>query len=152
MLSTAELAALRATCLHEYAHLAVARHFGACGFVAIRRDASAGLHRASWHGRFQLFGPLQDDEWRIVAIAGTIAERMADGAAEDAALLDASLRCPETLSPCDAALARGHDVDDVRRCIEIVRDAWPDIVRDAMEREEEVLRDYPRSAGRTVAG
>jgi hypothetical protein len=127
--------ALYATCLHEYAHLAVARHFGACGFVTVQR-----LHagEATWQGRFQLYGALDDDAWRIVALAGTLAERLFEGHPASAALLEAVLRKPGALSYCDAKLAQGFDRGDVTSCLAVLRDAWPAITCDARERVTEI--------------
>lgn len=136
-----DLDLLRATCLHEEAHLAVARHFGACGFITIRRVTGS---TTTWQGRFQLVGDIEDDAWRIVALAGTLAERLDDDRAIDARELASALRRPGALSPCDEALARGFRIDDVRRCLAIVHAMRPMLARDADERVREVLRDYAR--------
>ena len=130
---------LLATCIHEYAHLAVARHFGAFGFVTVTRVSSAAAGATAWRGQFQLFGELPDEAWRIVALAGTLAEWRLDAATTDANALDARLRCPGALSSCDEALARGFDRNDVQDCLAVLAGAWPTILRDAGERVEEMM-------------
>ena len=132
---------LLATCLHEYAHLAVARHFGATGFVRVSRVAAAP---PSWLGRFQLFGELADDEWRVVALAGAVAELLAREAAPDAAHTAARLaRDPALTTGTDGQLARGYDIADVARCLSIVKRAWREIVSEAVERANEVAAVSP---------
>jgi hypothetical protein len=122
-------ASLRRTCLHEYAHLAVARHFGAAGFVTIR--ALSG--DARYAGRFQMFGELSDSEWRIVALAGALAECLDAEPGIDIEGLCARLAAdPDLLCGVDAELARGFEVDDVRRCVEILGACWPSIEAEAL--------------------
>ena len=129
---------LYATCLHEYAHSIVAQHFGACGFVTIQRlHVESGSSR--WQGRFQLFGELDDDAWRVVALAGTLAERLAEGRAADVARLDGLLHAPGALSSCDASLAQGFDRSHVATCIDVLCNEWTAIGRDAFERAAEVI-------------
>jgi hypothetical protein len=121
-------------CLHEYAHCVVARHFGAAGFVAIARGR---LEPSRYGGRFQMHGELADDEWRIVALAGTVAESIDADPAIDAASVIAALRAePTPLSGADAQLAAGFLDADVERCLNIVRTLWPEIAREAAERAE----------------
>lgn len=129
---------LYATCLHEYAHRAVACHFGAFGFVTVRRLRAAASGKPGWQGRFQLFGALDDDEWRIVAIAGTLAERLYAGLPADAAVLESALRLPGALSDCDAALAGDFVREDVARCAVVLREQWAAISREAWERLAEI--------------
>jgi hypothetical protein len=136
---------LHATCVHEYAHLAVARHFGACGFVTVSPARRRHGNEPHWQGRFQLFGQLADDEWRIVALAGSLAECIAGGSKPDPLLLAEALRRAGALSPCDAALAQGFDAQDVERCLAVILAAWREIVRDAAERAGDVARDYARA-------
>jgi hypothetical protein len=130
--------ALYTTCLHEFAHLAAARSFGACGFVAVQRLGISYPEDTKWQGRFQLFGALDDDAWRVVALAGTLAERLFDGHPANASQLEEALRRPGALSYCDAALARGFDRGDVHACIAVVNDAWAAIIDDANERAAEI--------------
>ena len=134
----ARAAELHATCLHEYAHLAAARHFGACGFVTVRRAPRVQRDGWAWQGRFQLFGALADDEWRIVAIAGSVAECVSRGIADDAEALAAALREPGALSACDEVLARGFDANDVAYCVALIRNAWNAIDCDARERAAQI--------------
>jgi len=128
---------LRTTCVHEYAHLVVARGFGACGFVTIARiawhDGAEG-----WCGCFQLFGELTDEEWRIVALAGTIAEWIDMRVECDAGSLFESLQRPRALSDSDARLARGYDAGDVERCLRLVTMSWREIETQATERAASV--------------
>jgi hypothetical protein len=98
--------ALRRACLHEYAHLIVARHFGAAGFVTIAGDATS----CRYGGRFQMYGELADDEWRVVALAGVVAERLDEEPTLEACTLAAALRADaDLLSGTDARLAAGFD-------------------------------------------
>jgi hypothetical protein len=123
---------LRRACLHEFAHLAVARRFGACGFVRILRS---GDRQARYAGCFQMHGELADDEWRIVALAGTLAELVDDEPTIDATEARARLESGRVaLSPLDASLARGYGMRDVARCLAILRAVWALIVADADER------------------
>jgi len=142
--------ALRATCVHEFAHLAVARRFGACGFVTVQRLHVAGTPRATWQGRFQLFGELDDDAWRIVAIAGTLAEQLLAGREAEATSLHRLLRMPGALSYCDRALARGFDRDHVASCVDALRDAWRTIIGDASERAEDIGSRLVSMRGRAL--
>ena len=133
---------LRAACTHEYAHLVVARYFGACGFVTVTRITGRETATIGWHGRFQLFGELDDAEWRIVAIAGTIAERIDERAACDADSLLEALQQPGALSDSDARLAYGYGVDDVKRCLRIVRTSWREIETQAAERAASIEANH----------
>jgi hypothetical protein len=123
---------LRRTCVHEYAHAAVARHFGAAGFVTIvARCADA----AGYGGRFQMYGELAEDEWRIVALAGTVAECVDDDPHADARAIVAALAAdPARLSSVDAQLAAGFGDTDVERCLGIVKALWREIAGEADER------------------
>jgi hypothetical protein len=120
---------LRRACIHEYAHWAVARHFGAAGFVTIVSHA-AGHPR--YGGRFQMHGDLADDEWRVVALAGAVAECCADDPDVAAHLVIRYLRSdPSALSPVDAQLAAGFADRDVERCLAVVKAAWHEIAGEA---------------------
>lgn len=130
-MNTAASHALWRACLHEYAHLVVARHFGAAGFVAIAGDATS----CRYGGRFQMYGDLADDEWRIVALAGAVAERLDEEPTVMASVLAAALRAdPDMLRGTDARLAAGFDEPDVERCVSLVRTLWRDIAGEANER------------------
>ena len=123
--------ALWRACLHEYAHLVVARHFGAAGFVAIGGDATT----CRYGGRFQMFGELADDEWRVVALAGVVAERLDEEPTVTASVLTAALRAdPDLLRGTDVQLAAGFDEADVERCVSLVRMLWRDIAGEANDR------------------
>jgi hypothetical protein len=121
---------LARVCLHEYAHLVVARQLGAMGFVRVARifaSRDAGPHFA---GRFELHEPLGADQLRMVALAGSIAEIVEPtpsiGPADVAARLASG---PSRLSGADATLAAGYVADDVARTLSLVRELWP-MIRD----------------------
>jgi len=114
---------LRRLGIHEFAHSIVARKLGAAGFVRFFADASA---------QFQLYGDLADDEWRIVALAGTIAECVDDDRELSPVQMSERLRTQAvTLSDTDARLAAGFDMHDIERCLELVRAAWHEIEAEA---------------------
>ena len=107
----------------------VARHFGAAGFVTIARGH---IDASRYGGRFQMYGDLADDEWRIVALAGAVAESIDDDPGVEAASVIAALRAePTLLSGVDAQLAAGFVDADVERCLRIVRTLWHQIAREA---------------------
>lgn len=127
---------LRSTCIHEYAHLAVARHFGASGFVRIAR--LQGHANASWAGSFHLYSDLGSDEWRIVALAGVVAERLDENAQVRGEALCEALRDARTLSDSDARYASGHDERDINHCLAIVKSSWREIETMAHERASSI--------------
>ena len=133
---------LRAACVHEYAHLVVAQALGARGFVTVARVACPEPGASVWHGRFQLFGELTEEEWRIVALAGTIAERIDAGVPCDTPSLLDALRRPGTLSDSDTRLACGYDAADVARCLRLVTLCWREIQAEAAERAACIEADY----------
>src|SRR4051812_19261483 len=111
-------AALRRACLHEYAHSTVARHFGAAGFVTIVRGKA---DEPAYGGRFQMYGELADHEWRIVALAGAVAESVNDDPEVEALSLVTALRAKSgVLSGVDAQLAADFADDDVAQCLFLV--------------------------------
>ena len=125
-------------CLHEYAHSTVARHFGAAGFVTIVRGRT---DEPAYGGRFQMYGELADDEWRIVALAGAVAERVNDEPWVEAASLVSALRAePGLLSGVDAQLAADFADDDVAQCLFLVRKLWHEIASEAEERAASIAR------------
>ena len=133
--------------MHEYAHLVVARHFGACGFVTVVRIAVGDSATIGWHGRFQLSGELNDDEWRIVAIAGTVAEWIDARAACDArSLFESAAGGPASLGKRRAPRLRPR-TDEVERCVRIVKLSWPEIETQAAERAASIAANQlPRRA------
>jgi hypothetical protein len=126
-------AMLRETCIHEYAHLVAARSLGACGYVRIARVRSPPAPDR-WHGECHLYGDLGDADRRLVALAGSVAERVARDGCRDVAALLAWLSEPLRLSRADAIVAQGFDAEDVRRCLAIVVAGWRDIETEADER------------------
>jgi hypothetical protein len=129
---------LARVCLHEYAHLAAARAFGACGFVRIRRIAVPAGEPAQYSGSFQMHGELGEWQWRVVALAGTLAEWMHDGAGLAVADVVARLAAGSALSPQDARLGDGYDDDDVRCCLELLDAQWDWLCREASQRAAEI--------------
>ena len=117
--------------MHEYAHWAVARSLGACGFVTIVREAPDSDGTARFGGRFQMHGELDDADWRLVALAGTIAECYDDDRTISATAIAARLARGEIdISGTDAKLAAGYDERDVARCLVLVQRVWPEIIAD----------------------
>jgi len=147
-MSEAASQALWRACLHEYAHLVVARHFGAAGFVTIVRGRT---FEPDYGGRFQMYGELADDEWRIVALAGAVAERVDEDPCVDAASLAAALRAePGLMSGVDAQLAAGFVEADVEQCLCLVEKLWHEIASEAGERAaSESATDH--ASGMTLA-
>ena len=140
-LSQAAMRDLRRACIHEYAHWAVARHFGAAGFVTI---VGSRTGPPSWGGRFQMYGDLADREWRIVALAGTVAECVDEDASVDGLDIIARLRNdPSLLSAIDARLAEGFGDDDVAQCLAIVKAVWHEIAGEAEDRASSVASESP---------
>lgn len=134
--SDAAMRDLRRTCIHEYAHWAVARHFGAAGFVTIVRSRAGP---PGWGGRFQMYGDLADEEWRIVALAGIVAEWVDDDPGITAAeIIDRLRKDPAQLSAVDAQLAVGFGDDDIERCLRIVRALWHEVAAEAGDRATSV--------------
>lgn len=97
---------------------------------------------AGWHSAFQLCGELTDAEWRIVALAGSIAERIDAGEACDTQSLLDALECAGVLSASDASLARGYSAVDVERCVELVTRSWRMIETEAAERATEIEENH----------
>ena len=138
---------LRRTCVHEYAHWAVARSLGACGFVTIVRGSANASGAPQFGGRFQLHGELAAEEWRVVALAGAIAECYDDDRAISADAIVAGLRCGSiALSGTDATLAAGYDERDVAQCLALVKSAWHEILADTA-----AYADDPLAAAERIA-
>jgi hypothetical protein len=139
-------ATLARVCLHEHAHLVAARALGACGFVRIVRVARADGD--GWAGAFQLHGTLDDRGWRVVALAGTLAEWLdeAPGLGVDEA--HARLGADGALSRDDALLAGGYDAADVAACLAVLRAHWRAIVDEAEDRAAERRHAMALAPGR----
>jgi hypothetical protein len=130
-------ASLERVCLHEYAHWALARALGACGFVRVRRFA-LDIVPARYVGSFEMHGELGEREWRVVALAGTMAEWMHDAPAIGVDDVMVRLAAGGVLSRQDARLAQGYDRTDVEDCIALLREQWTGLLRDASERVAEI--------------
>lgn len=140
-------ASLGCVCLHEHAHQAVARAFGACGFVRIR-----SMYREDgppcYAGAFQMHGELDERAWCVVALAGSIAEWIAECPSIDVDAIVARLACsPSPLSAVDADLAAGYREDDVLACVELLRTGWGALLRDAIEQAETTAAEFGYCAG-----
>ena len=99
------------------------------------RIVAAGQGEAmGYAGSFQLFGDLDEREWRVVALAGTLAEWIAEGVDSDARLLDRLREQPDALPATDARLAAGYDERDVRDCAARLRRRWSELADDALVR------------------
>ncbi len=132
-------ATLERVCLHEYAHCVLACALGAAGFVRIARVLDAAPAAVRYAGAFQMHGALADRDWRIVALAGTLAEWLADDPALDAAAAHGRLAGEAgALAASDAALAAGFDLCDVQRCLALLREHWHAVVAQARERADAV--------------
>jgi len=130
---------LRRACVHEFAHWAVARNLGAAGFVTIVARPADMPDAMHFGGRFQLYGELAADEWRIVALAGTVAECFDDDREISASTIVAGLhRGVIALSGSDAQLASGFDEHVVQQCLSAVKGAWHEI-----EAEAAAIADSP---------
>lgn len=137
------VASLERVCLHESAHCVVARALGASGFVRIARVVDGGAGEPRYAGAFQMHGDLGERDWRVVALAGTIAEWIHADAALDARAITRRLRSPQALSPVDARLAGGFDAADVERCLALLRVHWPVVAAEARERAQGIAADRP---------
>jgi hypothetical protein len=131
-------ASLEQVCLHEYAHWCIARALGACGFVRLRRIVAPDGAQAGYAGSFEMHGELGEREWRVVALAGTIAEWIHDTPAIAVDDVLVRLAAGGALSPQDAGLARGYDRGDVERCTALLREHWLALLGDVAERVAEI--------------
>ena len=130
---------LRRACIHECAHWAVAKHLGAAGFVTIVRSRAGP---PGWGGRFQMYGDLADDDWRVVALAGVIAECVDDEPGDRGGGNHRSPgKDPPMLSAIDAQLAAGFGDEDVARCLRIVRAVWHELAKEADDRAASVMSE-----------
>lgn len=130
---------LARVCLHEYAHLVVARRLGAVGFVRIARIVPPRDEGPHFAGRFELHVPLDAELVRIVALAGPIAELVDLEPSIHITELRSRLAAgPLRLSGADAVLAAGYAEDDVARALALVRELWPTIVEESASRCSDV--------------
>jgi hypothetical protein len=113
----------------------------AAGFVTI---VARCTHARRYSGRFQMYGELADDEWRIVALAGAVAECVDDDPHADASAIVAALVTdPARLSAVDAQLAGAFAAADVERCVAIVKALWREIANEADDRAAAVWAAAP---------
>jgi hypothetical protein len=121
---------LRRSCIHEFAHAAVARHFGVFGSVEVFPNETRGPDDKFFAGQFTLYGPLSAEHGRIVGLAGTVAEYV-DGDPHVDAESVAEYLFADDLSETDARLADGFDGDDVEETVALVKRLWSEIVQSA---------------------
>jgi hypothetical protein len=127
---------LRAACIHESAHMIVARHLGVGGFIHIGRNQGGGATGEQFvGGRLMHYGgqfhPIdgQPDEQqsRLIGLAGSVAQfydRDRDVPKED---IVGRLE----LSVTDEDMAAGFDEGDIERCLLLVQQLWGDIEAEA---------------------
>ena len=144
--ASAPPASLERTCVHEHGHLVVARALGASGFVRLVRIVAGGNREVvGYAGSFQLFGELDEREWRIVALAGTLAEWIAEVPDfDESLLLDRLHGTPDPLPATDARLAAGYDDEDVRRCMSLLKRHWGEVCAEALDRATSLDRAAER--------
>ena len=133
---------LRRTCIHEYAHEVVARHFGAPSYVTITANPHGSIEDKFYSGQCAICAKLATQQIRLVCLAGIIAEHIdSDRLADADDLADWFMGGKLTLSDTDAVGAGAYKLRDVKRCVSLVKELWPEIesaVRIAVETEEAI--------------
>lgn len=124
---------LHRACLHEFAHLHVARHFGVWGRVVIERNPDGGIYETHWAGRFEIYNAAPSRRAEVViGLAGACAEWLDfEWHVTPAMVLDAIDEGTEQLSPTDAAKVGAVTLPKVRASMDLVRRLWPGIKADA---------------------
>jgi hypothetical protein len=136
---------LHRACLHEAAHVVIARLYGAAE-VNARVDpteTSDPIAEKTFVGSTQFCLPdgLDRDHRRMIALAGTVAEELAGDSEIDGFVLLDYLECGDVLlSETDAKLAGSYSAADLDRCIALVRHAWPQVLAEASSLAEEAKR------------
>jgi hypothetical protein len=130
----AKAADLRSACIHEFAHEAVARHFGAWGRVTIRPNTGADWWQNKLYaGTFDLArGILNEHQQCLVGLAGAIAEhidRYPDISCDD--IVGSFNDDKILLSETDRQFTARYSSDDVRKCFTLVKSLWAEIERNA---------------------
>jgi hypothetical protein len=138
------------TCIHEYAHEAVALHFGATCSVRIW-NAETGIegHRGyGGHCAIYWLRSKRRSAVRLVGLAGMVAEAIVD--------------CPEInvhdladyyqerfcdMSESDSRLAGRVTRRDLRECLALVRQLWPRIQENAQREIALWAKDPPTWTG-----
>ena len=129
-----ELVELRRTCIHEAAHVAVAKSFGAAAVWDVYpRITTAPQHQKLWAGIAYIDTEgLTDRQQRCIALAGVVATELYENPNLQAWEIAEGIEWGDIdFSPQDASLADGYDFSDVVRCMHRVWRLLPTIVEDA---------------------
>ena len=128
---------LRKVCVHEYSHFAVAQLLGYTGYVTVYENRGAASDDRHFLGGFHMVERFTAPHHKVlVGLAGTVAEAYYDDpkvtAYEIWSYLDDGTM---QLSESDAALACGYTESDIGSCIQLVEQAWPQILDSTQLRE-----------------
>lgn len=119
-------------CIHECAHAAIARRFGASAEVKIRANADTSMQENLYIGRCKIVPELPKEQTRLVALAGVIAEQFGKNHDVTGDFIAKWIELENiTLSARDAAGASGDTRRDLDECVSLVRQLWTDIEREA---------------------
>jgi hypothetical protein len=126
---------LRRVCLHEFAHLHVARHHGVAGHVRVAANPHAGdgLTERMFIGKFHFLQRCEDaSALRQIGLAGTVAEELDDDTTlEGWQILEWLQEGTLELSGTDAKYAGDYTEADLDLTIALVRDLWDALDSDA---------------------
>lgn len=134
---------LHSAAIHEAGHSVIAAHFGVPTHAELRKNASGG-EDVNWVGGWtRMFGkPSSAEAARVIGLAGVVAEAYAaDDRVDGGEIADYLALGVMALSETDAGMAGGWTADDVERCLGLVRDAWPEIERQAAWLENTVQKE-----------
>lgn len=117
---------LRATCVHEYGHAAVAKHFRVPGVVSIVENPDGGENESFVVGQFmRLCDPASERHARLIALAGTVAEELdRERGVAASEIFEALTQRVVELSDADAEHAGPYTKADVEDCAALVRSLW----------------------------
>lgn len=117
-------------CLHEAAHLVIARHFKVSGHIRVAEHTNGGTEERYFVGQFHPLSKITTVKAkRAIGLAGSMAELLE----EDSTLTECDCDDLE-LSESDATLANGYQVRDIGRTLELLRENWPEILQEASDR------------------
>lgn len=117
---------LRATCIHEHGHAAVAKHFRVPGVVSILENPAGGDDESLVLGQFTRFcDPASEHHARLIALAGTISEEIdREHGVAAPEIFEALTQRVIELSDADAEHAGTYTKADVEDCAALVRSLW----------------------------
>jgi len=119
-------------CIHEYAHMIVARHLGIHGFVKIARNGSGGELERHFGGTFTRFADGNTHQKRMIGLAGTVAEHVYCDPAIEAFQIADFLECgADELSISDADISGDYTAADIEECLVLVKLLWATILEGA---------------------